>query len=184
MIGRARWSFFEEAAGALRIAAFSWILLAGIYTILLAGFSRVAAPFSSRGSLLRNGEGALIGSALIAQSFVRPGYFWPRPSAVGYDASAAGGSNLRLRARNWPVRLWSGSPPWAARRNIPFPRTFWPRPAAALIPISAWPRRNSRPGASPRPADLIPACFPFGSKAELDSAGKAAGISPWSTSFF
>jgi K+-transporting ATPase ATPase C chain len=30
----------------------------------------------------------------VAQSFSRPGYFWPRPSAVDYNASATGGSNL------------------------------------------------------------------------------------------
>jgi K+-transporting ATPase ATPase C chain len=31
---------------------------------------------------------------LLAQNFTRPEYFWPRPSAVDYNASATGGSNL------------------------------------------------------------------------------------------
>jgi K+-transporting ATPase ATPase C chain len=31
---------------------------------------------------------------LIAQNFTRPEYFWPRPSACDYNASATAGSNL------------------------------------------------------------------------------------------
>lgn len=45
-----------------------------------------------------------VGSRLIAQPFKEAEYFWPRPSAVSFDASASGGSNLgannpKLRAR-------------------------------------------------------------------------------------
>ncbi len=54
----------------------------------------VAAPDARQGSLIRDEAGAIIGSRLIAQRFTQPGYFWPRPSAVDYDASATGGSNL------------------------------------------------------------------------------------------
>lgn len=54
----------------------------------------VAAPDSRQGSLVRNDAGEVIGSRLIAQRFTQAGYFWPRPSAVDYDASATGGSNL------------------------------------------------------------------------------------------
>ena len=89
-----RRKFLLEAAGILRTAAVSWVVLGGIYTLLIAGFARIAAPSSAQGSLIRDGAGAVIGSELIAQPFSRPGYFWPRPSAVNYDASAAGGSNL------------------------------------------------------------------------------------------
>lgn len=86
--------FLKDTAGALRVTAISLIFLGGIYTAFLAGFGAIAAPFSSRGSLIRNAEGAAVGSVLIAQKFTQPFYFWPRPSAVDYDASAAGGSNL------------------------------------------------------------------------------------------
>jgi K+-transporting ATPase ATPase C chain len=43
---------------------------------------------------LENEQGKIIGSEIIAQSFTRPEYFWPRPSAVDFNASGAGGSNL------------------------------------------------------------------------------------------
>lgn len=50
-------------------------------------------PQGAHGSLVRDEQGLVVGSALLAQGFSRPEYFWPRPSAVGYNASAAGGSN-------------------------------------------------------------------------------------------
>ncbi len=39
-------------------------------------------------------DGTIVGSRLLAQGFARPDYFWPRPSACDYNASATGGSNL------------------------------------------------------------------------------------------
>ena len=71
-------------------------LLTGLAFPLLLG--PLAFPLFSReagGSLIiRNHE--VIGSELIGQSFSRPGYFHPRPSAAGsgYDATASGGTNL------------------------------------------------------------------------------------------
>ncbi|TWU06282.1 potassium-transporting ATPase subunit KdpC [Stieleria varia] len=78
----------------LRLTVSSLVICSVIYPAVILGFAMVAAPESRQGSLIRNETGEVIGSRLIAQSFTRPGYFWPRPSAVDYDASATGGSNL------------------------------------------------------------------------------------------
>lgn len=53
------------------------------------------ALFSSKadGSLVRQGD-RVVGSELIAQSFTSARYFWPRPSAAGYNAASSSGSNL------------------------------------------------------------------------------------------
>lgn len=78
-----------------------------LYALALLCFARVVTPRTAEGSLLRNEQGEVVGSELIAQGFSRPEYFWPRPSAVEYNASAAGGSNwsptsseLRSRAHS------------------------------------------------------------------------------------
>jgi K+-transporting ATPase ATPase C chain len=48
----------------------------------------------AEGSLIRRGDGTIVGSRLIAQKFERPEYFRPRPSAVDYNAASTGGSNF------------------------------------------------------------------------------------------
>jgi K+-transporting ATPase ATPase C chain len=60
----------------------------------MLGFATVAAPEKREGSLIRSQDGTIIGSRLLAQNFTRPEYFWPRPSACDYNASATAGSNL------------------------------------------------------------------------------------------
>lgn len=78
----------------LRVAAATMALCVGGYTALILGFAQVVTPATANGSLVTNGDGKIVGSRLIAQAFTSPQHFWPRPSAVDYDAAGAGGSNL------------------------------------------------------------------------------------------
>jgi K+-transporting ATPase ATPase C chain len=77
----------------LRLFVLSLVVCSAGYSAVMLGFAAVAAPEGRQGSLVRSKDGTIVGSQLIAQNFTRPEYFWPRPSAVGYDASATGGSN-------------------------------------------------------------------------------------------
>ncbi len=77
----------------LRLTAATMLVCVGGYTLLVLGFAQLAAPHTANGSLLTRADGTVIGSELLAQEFTKPGYFWPRPSAVGYNAAGAGGSN-------------------------------------------------------------------------------------------
>jgi K+-transporting ATPase ATPase C chain len=54
-------------------------------------------PYQASGSLVRDTQGTVRGSALIGQPFTAPEWFHGRPSATGslpYDPTASGGSNL------------------------------------------------------------------------------------------
>jgi K+-transporting ATPase ATPase C chain len=78
----------------LRLFILSLAVCSAGYSAVMLGFASVAAPEKRQGSLIRKDDGTIVGSRLIAQKFTRPEYFWPRPSACDYNASATAGSNL------------------------------------------------------------------------------------------
>jgi potassium-transporting ATPase KdpC subunit len=67
------------------------VLLGIIYPLVVTGIAQVLFPKKANGQLIEV-DGKVIGSRLIAQAFTAPGYFHPRPSAVGYDPTNSNGS--------------------------------------------------------------------------------------------
>jgi K+-transporting ATPase ATPase C chain len=72
------------------------LLLGVAYPLAITGVSKLAFPYQAGGSLITDGKGQVVGSALLAQPFAKDKYLHPRPSAagMGYDASNSGGSNF------------------------------------------------------------------------------------------
>jgi K+-transporting ATPase ATPase C chain len=94
-----------------------------LYPLLLWAIAQGVFPDKASGSLII-ADGRVIGSRLIAQPFTRPEYFWPRPSAVSYDASASGGSNLsannpKLRERVVQALASLQKHPNDPQKNVP-----------------------------------------------------------------
>lgn len=84
----------QEFVTAARLVTATVLICCLGYPLAILAFAAVAVPQKRLGSLVEDRRGEPVGSRLIAQAFIRPENFWPRPSAVGYNASAAGGSNL------------------------------------------------------------------------------------------
>jgi K+-transporting ATPase ATPase C chain len=87
-------SALSSVAVSLRLIGVCGLLFGVAYPLTVLGAGKVIAPAAAEGSLIRDDHGRVIGSELIAQPFTKPEWFWSRPSACGYNASATGGSNL------------------------------------------------------------------------------------------
>jgi potassium-transporting ATPase KdpC subunit len=85
----------KELGPGLRLTIVFTVLTGLLYPAVMTGLSEVIFPRQSKGSLVTV-NGKVVGSSLIGQSFAKPEYFHPRPSAAGngYDATASGGTNL------------------------------------------------------------------------------------------
>lgn len=108
--------FFPQIVTSGRIVLATMAICCVLYTLLILAVGQALTPHTANGSLVRNEHGEIIGSEALAQGFSRPEYFWPRPSAVDYNAAAAGGSNwsptnpkLRSRAETIIAHLGVGA---------------------------------------------------------------------------
>lgn len=77
----------SEIGRAIRVSLVLWVLTAILYPgVILAVALLPTLQFQANGSILRNPQGQVIGSALIGQSFTTNRYFWSRPSTVDYSS--------------------------------------------------------------------------------------------------
>jgi potassium-transporting ATPase KdpC subunit len=152
--------------GLVTLAAFT-VLCGLAYPLAVLGVGQVAFRGAAEGSLQRDGDGAVVGSALIGQGFDQPGYFWGRPSAAGengYDPGSSGASNLGPTSADLDE---------AVRERL-----------AALLEAHAL----SNPGARPEdvPAELVtasasgldPHISPAGAEFQVGRVAQARGLDP------
>jgi K+-transporting ATPase ATPase C chain len=90
----------------LAIAAFIVVLGFG-YTLLVTGIANLFWPEQAQGSLIER-NGVVVGSRLLAQPFSGEEYFWPRPSASGYNANPE--LDPAARSLSYPSNLGPTNP--------------------------------------------------------------------------
>jgi potassium-transporting ATPase KdpC subunit len=99
------------------------MLFGMIYPLSIWGIARLFPEKSQGNPVYRDGQ--LVGFAQIGQPFSSPSYFWGRPSAVNYDASATGGSNFgtsnpeHLKQVSDRIVAWKESHPGISTDQIP-----------------------------------------------------------------
>lgn len=90
----------KDFTSALRPAIIMTLLFAALlglaYPLAMTGIGQAMFPAQANGSLVRDGQGRVIGSSVVGQAFTADRYFQTRPSAAGkgYDGLASSGSNL------------------------------------------------------------------------------------------
>jgi K+-transporting ATPase ATPase C chain len=76
----------------LRLLAALSLLCGAAYPLAVSVPAKLFWRAKAEGSLIQK-DGQVLGSSLIAQKTASERYFWPRPSACDYNASASSGSN-------------------------------------------------------------------------------------------
>ncbi|MDD0843657.1 potassium-transporting ATPase subunit KdpC [Pseudomonas sp. Gutcm_11s] len=84
----------KQIRPALGILGLMTLITGVAYPLLVTTVAQVAFPEQANGSLLRDAQGQLLGSTLLAQNFEGAQWFQPRPSAAGFATVASGASNL------------------------------------------------------------------------------------------
>lgn len=80
------------------------ILLGIVYPLVITGIAQATMSQKANGSLIKV-DGKIVGSSLIGQKFDKPEYFNSRPSAVDYNASGSGASNLGPSSKKLILRV-------------------------------------------------------------------------------
>ncbi|KUM52692.1 potassium-transporting ATPase subunit KdpC [Rheinheimera sp. EpRS3] len=143
---------------ALGLALVMLAICGGIYSAAVTAISGALFPQQANGSLISQ-NGKLVGSALVAQPFSAEHYFHGRPSSVGTDPMATGGSNLAPSNPQLRQRVAQTSAELTARYQV----------AATDLPVDLLASSGS---------GVDPHISPTAAMLQLQRVAAARGISP------
>ena len=125
----------KSLIASLRLVIVTLLVCVAGYTALILSFARIIAPDTAEGSLVKDKEGKIVGSRLIAQKFTQSRYFWPRPSAPDDNASGAAGSNKSPTSSDIADRARTNTvPQHAATPEKPLPADLAAASGSGLDP--------------------------------------------------
>jgi K+-transporting ATPase ATPase C chain len=124
----------ESLFASIRLVLATMLICVAGYAAVIWGIGQILTPSTAQGSLIANADGQVVGSRLIGQKFTQARYFWPRPSAVDYNASAAGGSNKSPTSPDLTKRAEEIIPQYGAKAENPLPPELAAASGAGLDP--------------------------------------------------
>lgn len=77
----------HQVSKAIRSTLVLWVITAFIYPLFMLISGQVVFSYQANGSLIKNSQGVIIGSALIGQPFAGEKYFGSRPSSTSYSTA-------------------------------------------------------------------------------------------------
>ncbi|PZU92068.1 MAG: K(+)-transporting ATPase subunit C [Pseudanabaena sp.] len=78
----------NEIIKAIRVTLTLWVLVAVIYPLGMLAIAQLPfLSYQANGSMIRNAQGQVVGSALIGQPFTSDRYFHSRPSTSSYSTA-------------------------------------------------------------------------------------------------
>jgi potassium-transporting ATPase KdpC subunit len=171
-------SLVRDAIGAIRTTLVLWVLVAVIYPVSILTVGQIIFPYQANGSLIKNTQGQVIGSAQIGQPFSSDRYFNSRPSTTTYSSAnpqsdpagilrtgVSGASNLAPSNPALRDRIQGKSDPdlkKAIEGDIPRLQKAGVKPTADLIYTSG--------------SSLDPHITPEGARAQIERIAKARGL--------
>ncbi|MGV3548706.1 K(+)-transporting ATPase subunit C [Rhizobium sp.] len=124
----------ETLLSSIRIAVVTMAICVGGYSGAVWAVGQAVTPDTAAASLITTPDGTVIGSRLVAQAFTQPQYFWPRPSAVAYNAAGAGGSNKSPTSPDLTARAAETVKAYGATPENPLPAELAAASGAGLDP--------------------------------------------------
>lgn len=91
----------------LRTALLTLVLTGIVYPLTMTGLAQLFFSHQANGSLVKNSDGTIVGSELIAQPFGEPWYFHHRPTTVTFNENitVSGGSNFGPKSEKLKERI-------------------------------------------------------------------------------
>ncbi|OUL25651.1 potassium-transporting ATPase subunit C [Nostoc sp. RF31YmG] len=173
-------SFAREASRAIRSTFVLWVIGAIIYPFAMIAFGQIVFPSQANGSLIKDSQGQVVGSALIGQPFTSDRYFNSRPSTTSYSTAdpkkdkdgvlktgVSGASNLAPSNSALLERIKGKDDPDPSKRvegDLKRLKTAGVQPTADLLYTSG--------------SSLDPHITPEAARAQVARIAKARGVQP------
>lgn len=124
----------KQLRPAICVLAFMTLVTGVAYPLTVTGIAQLVFPAQANGSLVRDAQGQLVGSALLAQNFEGEQWFQPRPSAAGFATVASGASNLAPSNPALAERIGKTAASLAEEGTLPVPMQLVTTSGSGLDP--------------------------------------------------